>query len=196
MLACFAEVANKFCPIREYHVTKDRPPFLTDERLETIKQRDTVMRQAKQTKNEETWKDGLALVKDVMTACKKSKQSYIIDKLHINRKNSRNFWDSVKLILPDKQSKSIDTVWDENKKEMVTGLQAANLIIDYFACIGEKLAGKEVSLLPLPGKVFEKILHKRMYNYLETNKLICNEQGEFRQNHETVQTVLDLTDYI
>ena len=39
---------------------------------------------------------------------------------------------------------------------------------------------RPVSLLPLPGKLLEKIVHKHMFNYLETYNLLNNVQGGIR----------------
>lgn len=34
---------------------------------------------------------------------------------------------------------------------------------------------RPISLIPLPGKLFEKIIHSRLSGYFETNNLLCNE---------------------
>lgn len=36
---------------------------------------------------------------------------------------------------------------------------------------------RPISLLPLPVKLFEKLIHKRMYDFIEANNLLFNEQG-------------------
>lgn len=51
---------------------------------------------------------------------------------------------------------------------------------------------KPISLLPYPGKILEQILHKRLYEYLEVNTLLCKEQSGFRKNHSTYDPVIDL----
>ena len=55
---------------------------------------------------------------------------------------------------------------------------------------------RPVSLLSLPGKMLEKIVHKRISNHLEENDLLSNKQGGFRKNHSTVQSIVNLTDNI
>lgn len=55
---------------------------------------------------------------------------------------------------------------------------------------------RPISLLPLPGKLFEKIIHKRMYVYLESNSLLSNRQGGFRKDMDTSLTILEFTNYI
>ena len=53
---------------------------------------------------------------------------------------------------------------------------------------------RPISLLPLPGKLLEKIVHKSLSSYLETNDLLCNEQCGFRKERSTVSSIVNLTD--
>lgn len=55
---------------------------------------------------------------------------------------------------------------------------------------------RPISLLLLPGKLFEKIIHTRLSNYFENNNLFCENQGGFRQGMDTTQTIYELSDYI
>ena len=55
---------------------------------------------------------------------------------------------------------------------------------------------RPVSLLPLPGKLLEKIVHQQTYSYLDQNNILTDCQGGFRPNHSTVSTVAELTDLI
>ena len=52
---------------------------------------------------------------------------------------------------------------------------------------------RPVSLLPLPGKIAERIIHTRMYSFLENNNLLNQRQGGFRKNNSTVNTVAEFT---
>ena len=47
---------------------------------------------------------------------------------------------------------------------------------------------RPVSILPLPSKLIEKIVHKRVYNHCNNNKLLDQKQGGFRPNHSTIST--------
>ena len=47
---------------------------------------------------------------------------------------------------------------------------------------------RPVSLLPLPSKLIEKIVHARIYEHRNTNKLLDEKQGGFRPNHSTTST--------
>ena len=55
---------------------------------------------------------------------------------------------------------------------------------------------RPVSLLPLPGKLIEKVAHKKNSGFLEANNLLCEHQGGFRKGFSTVATMADLTDDI
>lgn len=55
---------------------------------------------------------------------------------------------------------------------------------------------RPISLLPCPGKIFENILHKRIYTYLESNQLLCPEQCGFRRNFGTHDPIIDLFNFV
>ena len=55
---------------------------------------------------------------------------------------------------------------------------------------------RPISLLPLPGKVLEKLMHKQLTNYQEEKSLITSNQHGFRKNHSTVHSIAQLTTYI
>ena len=47
---------------------------------------------------------------------------------------------------------------------------------------------RPISLLPLPSKMIEKIVHNRVYNHCNDNKLLDPKQGGFRPGHSTIST--------
>ena len=53
---------------------------------------------------------------------------------------------------------------------------------------------RPISLLPIPGKILEKIIHAQFMTYLEHHKLINNLQHGFRQNHSTNGAINALVD--
>ena len=55
---------------------------------------------------------------------------------------------------------------------------------------------RPISLLPLPGKVLEKLVHQQISNHLETNSLLANSQHGFRKDHSTLHSIAQLTKYI
>ena len=55
---------------------------------------------------------------------------------------------------------------------------------------------RPISLLPLPGKIIERVVHTQLSEYLEHCKLLNEHQGGFRKGHSTVNTVSEFTDDI
>ena len=55
---------------------------------------------------------------------------------------------------------------------------------------------RPISLLPLPGKILEKIMHEKLLNYVERYNLLNPNQGGFRLGYSTVETIGELTDDI
>ena len=55
---------------------------------------------------------------------------------------------------------------------------------------------RPISLLPLPGKILEKIVHSKMTQFLETNNILCQEQCGFRKGRSTVDSIVNLTNAI
>ena len=60
-----------------------------------------------------------------------------------------------------------------------------------------KIIGHEdlrpISLLPLPGKIVEHLLHGQKDKYLEINNLLTDRQNGFRSKRSTTQTIFDHT---
>ena len=52
---------------------------------------------------------------------------------------------------------------------------------------------RPISLLPLPGKILEKIVQKYLSEYLETNNILDDKQGGFRPKHSTTDSAVKLT---
>ena len=52
---------------------------------------------------------------------------------------------------------------------------------------------RPVSLLSVFSKIFEKLMHKRLYNFLEINEII---QFGFRKKHSTTHILISMTEHI
>ena len=56
---------------------------------------------------------------------------------------------------------------------------------------------RPISLLLLPGKILEKLVHAQLLAYLEDESFLASEEKHgFRKNHSTVHSVAQLTNYI
>ena len=55
---------------------------------------------------------------------------------------------------------------------------------------------RPVSLLPLPGKLAERLAHTQIISFLEDNNMLNENQGAFRKNKSTIGSASELTDDI
>ena len=55
---------------------------------------------------------------------------------------------------------------------------------------------RPISVLPSFSKIFEKVVFNRLISYLDSNKVICNNQYGFRKNHSTYMSLIDIYDKI
>ena len=55
---------------------------------------------------------------------------------------------------------------------------------------------RPISLLPLPGKLLEKVIHTQLMEYLTDNSIIDKNQGGFRKGFSTMSTIAKVTDDI
>ena len=55
---------------------------------------------------------------------------------------------------------------------------------------------RPISLLPLPGKIMEKLIHAQLTNHLETQDLLTEKQHGFRKEHSTIHSVAQVTNFI
>ena len=55
---------------------------------------------------------------------------------------------------------------------------------------------RPISLLPLPGKLLEKVIHAQTIKYLDDNNLLSKAQNGFRTGHSTTATIAKVTDKI
>lgn len=163
MFNILLEIANKMCPVKTFNITKNKPIYITNEILELIKERDTVVRIARTHQDDEYWHRGQNLIKEVVRAVSQSKKDFIINQLEENRKDSLKFWKTVKQILPDTNSSNINVIWDPDKNEMVSGILAANLINRYFSGIGKHLS----SDLEHSDMVFDPLQHDCSFEWMQ-----------------------------
>ena len=55
---------------------------------------------------------------------------------------------------------------------------------------------RPISLLPLPGKILEKLVHSQLSNYLDAERLLSPNQHGFRKGRSTINSIAQLTDFV
>ena len=292
MRSKITEQADRFCPMRKFKVKEVREPWITNEAIEAIRDKDRVMSRAKRTGRAEDWEEARRARNRVGRDLENLRADYLKRQQEANREDPKKFWRNIASIFPGKKGKS-GHIWLKNElREDVDPLDTAGYINQFFTNIGPTLAKdynarwkyfgdtvqdtiggfetnlgeveklckevnimkssgidelssrlckdafvalgeqlvhlfncslssgifprkwkvakiipifkggdresvnnyRPVSLLPLPGKLLEKLVHSKITSFWDTNNFLTEHQGGFRKGYSTVSTIADLTD--
>lgn len=72
---------DKYCPMKELRVTADHPPFLTDDLLCLVRERDRAYAVARGTDVTEGWAMARALQSQIQSHLVRAKKTYIADEM-------------------------------------------------------------------------------------------------------------------
>ena len=133
---------NRMCPIKSFRIKSLKDPWITNEILEQIKDKDILLKKAKRTNLSEDWKIARRRRNEVKTLVKHAKSNFIKDNLHEYKNDSKKFWNSLGDILPAKKSKKSNkiTLKSNNGNLISQDKVAANTMNNFFTSIGPNLA--------------------------------------------------------
>ena len=286
---------NTYCPIRNFKIKNYRPDWITDQLIESIKDRDYYYVKAKRTGKEDDWNIAKHLRNTTNKQIQQAKANYVLNKLQQYKGDCVKFWKQLKSIYPSSKSTNRAKVTLENNGQVIPDNETASFINDFFINIGNAKKSKRhtvgnvpsqvlpassaesptftetevyniiklictnkssgltnissravkeaffalitpltylfnlslrqqifpsgwkeatvipipkggdpsqvtnlrpISLLPLPGKILEKLIHGKISEYLEGNGLLTSYQHGFRKNHSTIGSIHQVVDKI
>ena len=289
---------DRECPIKNFKVKEVKEPWVTNELLEEIKDKDRLLREAKRSGRVEDLQRAKVARNRVGRLVEQTKADFLKDQQELLADDPKKFWRTVKSIILGKKSAtgSISLVEkkENNEKKDVGMDQVAEFINTLFSNIGPKLASnhnkawrfkgerleeecpdftashdrvlklckeintirssgiagiatkvfkdaflvlipqlvflfnlsfatgsfpemwkkatikplykggdktevgncRPVSLLPLPGKLIEKVVHSGITYFLERFKIISDRQSGFRKGFSTASSIADLTNLL
>ena len=287
---------DEMCPIRNFVIKNRKDPWITNEILEEIHDKDRLLHKAKKTGLDQDWINARLARNNVNRNIKQLKSDFISDNLDTHQNEPKKFWKDIQLILPSNKSTSANTslIHDDNNVPIYDNKEAADFMNNFFINIGVKLShsfaqpwvfqgienlhsikdmevneqevislSKEIevtkasaidhlsskilkiafvnlskqltfifnlsfltnsiptdwklstvtplpkegdktqctnyrpiSLLPLPGKIIEKIVHKRISTFFDDYNILNSNQRGFRKNNSTTNTTAKCLDTI
>ena len=293
MQSIMEEEIDLMCPIKSFKVKKSREPWITNEAIEAIRDKDRALRKAKKSGKEEDWAVARRERNRIGRELELLRSDFLKAQQEEYKSDPKNFWKTIQSIIPNKkarkggiQLKDHRTGLDIEKEQVpsfinefftnigpnlarehnerwiyfgksnphelaqcVTGDDEVKRICreintmtssgfdrlssrvckDAFLVLSDKLAHifncsleaaifpgvwksakivpiykggardevgnyRPVSLLPLPGKLLERIVHNRISGFLEEHNFLSEHQGGFRKGFSTTATIADLTD--
>ena len=287
------KVIDEMCPLKFFKTKAIRDPWVTDELIAMIKDKDGALKRAKRTNNPKCWRIARRLRNDCLKYTRNAKAEFVKSELNENAGDSKKFWKNINSFLkPDISKTTNSDLFDQSDGQQVRFEDTANF--KYFAHIGPNLARqfsdpwtpidaalhgnmpdimvdaveveklcrainiskssslknissnviksaflwdidrlvdmfnlslvtntvpdswkiatiipihkegnsqdvnnlRPISLLPIQGKLLEKVVNDRLTEYLEENGIIDGNQGGFRSGHSTIDTAVRFTEDI
>ena len=287
------DTISPMCPLKKFKVFEAKEPWITNEALEAIRDKDRLQKKARKSKLAADWENARAARNAVGRDIQNLRADYLKDQQVIHKADPKKFWNTIASVVPGKKrdNKLIDLKLEDTPNYIEQG-DVAQAMNTYFSRIGPKLAtlhntpwhyfgsredtsidniltdtdevislcreieilkssgidgissrickdaflaladqltylfncslssgifpdewktakvvplfkggNKEnvenyrpISLLPLPGKILEKIVHSRLTDYFDQTNFISENQGGFRKGFSTTSIIADLTD--
>ena len=167
------EFLDTNCPIKTFRSKEKTPAWISHDIITLSKDRDVAWAKAKLTNTNEDWALARRLRNWANNSVKAAKADYVANELTESRNNPKTFWRNIKSVLPDQASGQIN-IKNPINNESLPKDQQAQVINDFFASIGDKLAvGFDNEDQPIPDILGDgDRLELRHITQIETLKLI------------------------
>lgn len=138
----FAPICNKHAPLKRKRVRKFKSPWLTDEIMCTMHERDRIKKKAIKTSSSLLWQQYKTLRNKVNLDIKKSKRSFLSTRINSAKKKSKIVWDTLRHVVPGKSKNNEINCIKSDSGEHTQPKDIANVLNYHFANVGPNLASK------------------------------------------------------
>ena len=137
---------DPMCPTKSFKVFSAREPWITNEALELIKDKDRLLKKAKRSKKPEDWEQARLSRNSVGRRLTLLKSEFLKDQQIIHKSDPKKFWKTIATIIPNNKS-ATSGIWlkDEPTSQHVDPNQVPNNMNEYFTQVGPKLAQRHNS---------------------------------------------------
>ena len=105
---------DKIAPVRKFKFRNERPIWFSDELMEIIKDKDTLMRRAPSTKDEIDVRIARQARNRSNCLVREAKASYIKEQFDIHQQSPKKCWQNVRNVLPDSSVNDLIELSDED----------------------------------------------------------------------------------
>ncbi|XP_072047173.1 uncharacterized protein [Amphiura filiformis] len=137
----FLEIANKHAPLKRKRIRQtNSSPWLTDDILAAMRERDQMKKRASKENCLLLWEDFRKLRNRVNCLIKESKRMYLTNALQT--KDSKDIWANIRHIVPGKNKKTDVRCIKTEHGECTNSKDVADVLNEYFANVGPSIADK------------------------------------------------------
>ena len=155
MLTNIMSTIDNMCPLKKYKVAKAKEPWVTNEILEMIKDKDRLLRRAKYKNTENDWALARNAIHNTNYQIRRAKANFIQDILEIHQ-DSKKILKNIKDVLPNGNNSQTNKISskDQNHNFIQNDKETANILNDYFTTIGPSLASNMTDPWLYNGHIF------------------------------------------
>ena len=120
-----------------FNIKKITDPWITDEILEVLFEKDRLLNKAKRTKTDDDWTAAILARNEANLLIRNSKADFIKENLEIHKNDSKTFWENINTILRQKNNKktNIITLTNDAYETITDNVQASNFMNKFFVII-------------------------------------------------------------
>ena len=144
------------CPLKDIKIKKQKDPWITNEILEFIHDKNNILQSAKLSNLPEDWDNARTARNLVATIIKEAKRDYLTDEVENNHDPSK-FWKNLHRMFPDKPVSGKINLRDTSTGEMLDDQRIPDYTNTFFTSIGAKIindTGFDIANWSYQGEVF------------------------------------------
>ena len=127
---------NKQCPISKSKFRSAKPPFINNDLLIQMRDRDYFYKKAKKTKRSDDWNIAKFLRNQTNKNIRKAKARFIITELTNSKGNASKFWRTIKQVFQSKSPKKFPHIKLKVANKEIDPREVASHINLYFVNVG------------------------------------------------------------
>ena len=164
---------DRICPTKTFKIKNLKDPWISQEILESIRDKDRLLARAKHTNNLDDWSIARNSRNEVKNIIKNAKSEFIKENLEEYQNDSKMFWKTMSNILPTKNGKNNKiNLKDENGEIINSDKNAANFMNDFFTSSGPTLSKDLTEPWIYTGNIIDENIPDMNTNINEVTKLL------------------------
>ena len=138
MLTNIEKEIEAMCPLKRIKIKRQKDPWITNEILEFIHDKNNLLQEAKRTQHTDDW-DAARIARNLVASMiKDAKRDYLTNEIN-NDHDPRKFWDRLHSMFPDKPTTGKINLLNAQNGEMLEESQTPDYANAFFTSIGSKI---------------------------------------------------------
>ena len=139
---------NPMCPMKRFKVPEAIEPWITNEAIESIRDKDNLLKKARISRSQEDWEIAKQARNHEGRQVENLRIEYLKNQQIAHQSDPKKFWNTISSIIPsNKNSSKVNNIKVSEQSQYIDQDKTAKFMNSYFSSIGPKLAKKTRSRL-------------------------------------------------